>query len=191
MKQKLTKSLSSTASFEAFTAVKIQVEVFWVVTPCSVVAGWQRFGGPCCRHLQGEVRVIVPWSLHLSRKDREVRNFKDVDVSKSEWVRNPCAASYISRLTICEQEQLTDISCDGSPKDMFDADKLVQFLLLVTNDYPSLSREVVKVLLHFVTTDLCETGFSAVAIMNTKYLSQLITENELGVAILSVAPRFG
>jgi hypothetical protein len=74
---------------------------------------------------------------------------------------------------------------------MFDADKLVQFLLLVTNDYPSLSGEVMKVLLHFVTTDLCETGFSAVAIMNTKYLSQLITENELGVAILSVAPRFG
>jgi len=28
-------------SFEVFTAVKIQVEVFWVVTPCSVV-GYQR-----------------------------------------------------------------------------------------------------------------------------------------------------
>jgi len=27
---------------EAFTAVKIQVEVFWVVTPCSVVVGYQR-----------------------------------------------------------------------------------------------------------------------------------------------------
>jgi hypothetical protein len=34
-------------------AVKIQVEVFWVVMPCSVVAGYQRFGGPCCLHLQG------------------------------------------------------------------------------------------------------------------------------------------
>jgi len=28
-----------------FTAVKIQVEVFRVVTPCSVVTGYQRFGG--------------------------------------------------------------------------------------------------------------------------------------------------
>jgi hypothetical protein len=27
---------------EVFTAVKIQVEVFWVVTPCSVVIGYQR-----------------------------------------------------------------------------------------------------------------------------------------------------
>jgi hypothetical protein len=31
-----------------------QVDVFWVVTPSSVVVGYQRFGGPCCLHLQGE-----------------------------------------------------------------------------------------------------------------------------------------
>jgi len=35
-------------SFEAFTAVMFQVEVFWVVTPCNVVVGYQRFGGSCC-----------------------------------------------------------------------------------------------------------------------------------------------
>jgi hypothetical protein len=38
------------ARFDAFTAV-IQVEVFWVVTPCNVVVGYQRFGGPCCFQL--------------------------------------------------------------------------------------------------------------------------------------------
>jgi len=27
-----------------FMAAKIQVEVFWVVTPCSVVVGYRRFG---------------------------------------------------------------------------------------------------------------------------------------------------
>jgi len=36
----------------------IQVEVFWVVTPCSVVAGYQRFGGPCCLHLEDEMYAI-------------------------------------------------------------------------------------------------------------------------------------
>jgi hypothetical protein len=30
---------------------KFQVEVFCVVTPCSVVVGHQRFGGPGCHHL--------------------------------------------------------------------------------------------------------------------------------------------
>jgi hypothetical protein len=33
------------------------------------------------------------------------------------------------------------------------------------NDYPSLSGKVIKVSLHFVTAYLCETGFSAVAVM--------------------------
>jgi hypothetical protein len=41
------------ARFEVFTAVKMQVEVFWVVTSRSVVVGYQRFGGPCCLHLHG------------------------------------------------------------------------------------------------------------------------------------------
>jgi hypothetical protein len=31
--------------------VRIQVSVFWVVTPCSVVVGYRRFGEPCCLHL--------------------------------------------------------------------------------------------------------------------------------------------
>jgi len=44
------------AMFEVFTTVKIQVEVFWVVSPCSVVIGYQRFGDPWYLHLQGEGR---------------------------------------------------------------------------------------------------------------------------------------
>jgi hypothetical protein len=32
---------------EAFTAVIFEVEVFWVVIPCSVVVGYRRFGDPC------------------------------------------------------------------------------------------------------------------------------------------------
>jgi hypothetical protein len=40
---------------EIFTAVKSQVAVFSDVTPCSVVVGYQRLGGPCCLQLQVEV----------------------------------------------------------------------------------------------------------------------------------------
>jgi hypothetical protein len=49
-------------------AVKIQVEVLWVVTPCSVVVGYHCFRGPCCHHLQSEVsgawlgiQVVIFW----------------------------------------------------------------------------------------------------------------------------------
>jgi hypothetical protein len=42
------------ATFQVFTAVKIQVEVCWVLMPYSDVVGYKRFGGPCCLHLQGK-----------------------------------------------------------------------------------------------------------------------------------------
>jgi hypothetical protein len=35
-------------NFKSLRAMKIQVEVFWVVTPCSDVVGYRRFGGQCC-----------------------------------------------------------------------------------------------------------------------------------------------
>jgi hypothetical protein len=43
------------ARFEVFMAVKIQDEVFWVVTPCSAMVGYQRFRGPCCVHRPDKV----------------------------------------------------------------------------------------------------------------------------------------
>jgi hypothetical protein len=34
-----------------------QVELFWIVTSCSVVAGYQRFKGPCYLSLQDELEA--------------------------------------------------------------------------------------------------------------------------------------
>jgi hypothetical protein len=44
----------SDVRFEVFMAVKMQVEVFWVVMPCSYAAGYQCFRKPCCLHLYTE-----------------------------------------------------------------------------------------------------------------------------------------
>jgi hypothetical protein len=40
--------------YEVLTAVKMQIEVFWVVTPCDIVVGYQRFEGPGCLHFRVE-----------------------------------------------------------------------------------------------------------------------------------------
>jgi len=47
--------------------VQPQVEVFWFVTPRSVVVGCQRFGGPCCHHLHV---AILPQHYTSSRPRR-------------------------------------------------------------------------------------------------------------------------
>lgn len=46
------------------------------------------------------------------------------------------------------------------------------------------------ILIPFATSYLCETGFSAVAALKTKYRSQLNIEQELRVAVSSFKPRF-
>jgi hypothetical protein len=36
--------------------------VFLAVTLCSVVVGYQRFGDPCCLHLQSDDRLEAAWT---------------------------------------------------------------------------------------------------------------------------------
>jgi hypothetical protein len=44
--------------FEVLTAVSMKMAVFWVVAPCSLVEVYQRFGGPCCLHHQGDTHRL-------------------------------------------------------------------------------------------------------------------------------------
>jgi hypothetical protein len=47
--------------FEVLTAVNTKIAVFWVVTPCSLVEVYQRFGGNFCLHHQGlNVGKLLP-----------------------------------------------------------------------------------------------------------------------------------
>jgi len=50
--------------FDVFKAVRIYVHVFWVVMQCIVVVGYQRFGGPCCLHLQDEHTPLKSRTYH-------------------------------------------------------------------------------------------------------------------------------
>jgi hypothetical protein len=52
--------------FGIFTTVKIQVQVFWVVTSCNDVVGHQHFGRPCCLHLQ----FILPQHYTTTQSSR-------------------------------------------------------------------------------------------------------------------------
>jgi hypothetical protein len=64
-----------TASFEAFTVVMFQVEIFRVVMLCSVVVGYQCSGGPCCLHLHPE--MLMSYHNTTLCHDPEDINLKD------------------------------------------------------------------------------------------------------------------
>jgi hypothetical protein len=43
----------------------IQVVVSWDVTPYKDVVEYQHFGGPCCPHLQHEVKMEATWPFKM------------------------------------------------------------------------------------------------------------------------------
>ncbi|GFT92169.1 zinc finger BED domain-containing protein 5 [Trichonephila clavipes] len=66
----------------------------------------------------------------------------------------------------------------------------VRFWDEVYDEFSALKTKAFRILLPFSTSYLCETGFSAVAALKTKYTSQLNIENELGVSISNIKPSF-
>jgi len=61
-----------------------QVDILWVVTPCSFVVGYQRFRGPCCLHLQGEVKMEAAWTSETLISHRNItRRHKAEDLDTS------------------------------------------------------------------------------------------------------------
>ncbi|GFY30409.1 zinc finger BED domain-containing protein 5 [Trichonephila clavipes] len=60
----------------------------------------------------------------------------------------------------------------------------------VYDEFSALKTKAFGKLLPFSTFYLCETGFSAVAALKTKYRPQLNIEKELSVSISNIKPSF-
>ncbi|KAF2905761.1 hypothetical protein ILUMI_00415 [Ignelater luminosus] len=106
-------------------------------------------------------------------------HFQDLDMSKYEWIRNPFVIEKYDDcgLLIAEQEMIIELPCDSTLKEMFQQENnIVTFWLRVKTDFPTLTNKALEVLLPFVTSYLCVTGFSAVAVLKTKYRSRIVIE---------------
>jgi hypothetical protein len=85
--------------------MKIQVEVFWVVTPCSDVVEYQRFGEPCYLHLQGEV---VSYHITTRRHNSEDRDWNHINITNKhnkldQYLPSDAEAVKNRKLTISAQ----------------------------------------------------------------------------------------
>ena len=81
-----------------------------------------------------------------------------------------------------ELEELAELSsCDRTLKIHFCEKSLSAFWLSVSTEYPLLSNKAVNIFLPFAATYLCETVFSTLTNMKTKYRSRLAVENDMRV----------
>ncbi|KAF0711438.1 zinc finger BED domain-containing protein 5-like [Aphis craccivora] len=68
--------------------------------------------------------------------------------------------------------------------------ELTKFRISIKNEYPLVCEKALRVLIQFSTSYLCEAGFSAVAVIKSKYRSKINVEKEMRVEVSSLIPRF-
>lgn len=79
--------------------------------------------------------------------------------------------------------QFLDLRCDPSTHNLFKQKSVTQFWCAMYNLCPDIAKFVVRVLLPFTSTYLCESGFSTLLHMNTKSRNRLNFEDDMRLAL--------
>ena len=93
----------------------------------------------------------------------------------------------------CIAEQLIEPQSRHMLRDKFKIVSLTQFWANVRSKEPNLSdfcKQATKALLAFPTTNLCEAGFSTLAMVKTKYWNQRQREDDARCALTTIIPDF-
>ena len=94
-------------------------------------------------------------------------------------------------LSVLEEDQLLEIANDGGLKSMFETtSNLHTFWIKAKAEYPEIATKALKSLLPFLTSCLCEAGFSAVTATKTRLRSRLDISNTLRVSLSPITPRW-
>ena len=127
-------------------------------------------------------------TAHLSALAAQLRKYFPKSDSSDSWIRHPFTAVPTS-LSISEQESFIEITTDGSLKMEFNQKPLPDFWIGLRTEQPVLAKRAVKTLMPFATTYLCESGFSALTSMKTKWRARLCVENDLRLGLSEIQPN--
>jgi hypothetical protein len=106
------------------------------------------------------------------------------------WIQNPFSAKEkpVGFSTI-DYEKLIDITSDSQLVQKFKDVSLITFWGDLCQEYSALSRLVIRQLIPFASTYLCETGFSNYAATKTKYRNRLNAASDLRIQFSNIKPN--
>ncbi|XP_063813110.1 SCAN domain-containing protein 3-like [Pseudophryne corroboree] len=127
---------------------------------------------------------------HLTNLSDWFEKYFPENMEKFVWIQDPFSTRAPMEFTSVEEEKLIELSCDKTLKVKFSSIGLEEFWISIKDEYPILSAKAQQILIPFATTYLCEAGFSAVAVIKSKYRSKINVEQEIRVAVSKLIPRF-
>ena len=129
---------------------------------------------------------------HLDTLILHFEKYFSKDMEKHNWIRNPFVnnANLPQGSTSLEAEQFIDLTSDLTLKSLHNPNSLILFWVKARSEFPLVGRRALLVLVPFAMLYLCEVGFSAVAVIKSKYRNKTDIEREMRVVISNIAPRF-
>ena len=129
--------------------------------------------------------------IHLDILRNEfLRYFPDIQELRPEWklIRNPFLTD-VSNVPEVLQEEFLDMKYNSSAMDDFNNLSLEKFWVKYLPMYLDLSQIALRVLVQFSSAYLCETGFSTLVLIKSKYRSRMFVEADLRCALSETTPR--
>ena len=125
---------------------------------------------------------------HLSKLDSKFSKYFPENFSDYEWIRNPFDQPCPSSFSEQEKEDYIDLTCDNSLKKKFNSGNPTKFWISLNGEYPALMEKALQMIIPFATSYLCEAGFSAMAVIKTKYRTRINVERNIRVAVSKIPP---
>ena len=117
---------------------------------------------------------------------------KETDPRKENgWIRDPFSTlSEDNKLPVHLEDALLDLSANGELQICFQHESsLPVFWIKARAEYPDLGKLAIKTLLPFPSTYLCESGFSTMSVLKTKYRNALNVSPQFRVAMSNIEPN--
>jgi hypothetical protein len=117
----------------------------------------------------------------------------DWDIEKHDWIRQPLSVppEKTQHLPLTAQEELAELSSDRTLQLVFPNKYMCEFWLTAKNEYPVVAELAIPVLLPFATSYICESEFSALTYIKSKYRTRLANvEADLKASLSDIEPRF-
>ena len=111
-----------------------------------------------------------------------------------QWIEHPFASTSLELIddsSYKEIEEMIETQCSSHLKLEFGEKSLPDFWMARLTEFPHLASKAVETLTAFPTTWMCESAFSRIHCMKTKYRNALDIQHDARVALSNTEPDIG
>lgn len=107
-----------------------------------------------------------------------------------DWIRDPFQKNHKTRPKGRLVDQLIELRSTEYFREKFSSSSLADFWAEVSGNFPELSNVALRILVPFVSTYLCETGFSLYTATKNKYRNRLDAEPDMRLQLSAKMPNY-